>query len=133
MTILRLEHAISDFDVWKATFDRDPVGREESGVRGHRLYRPLDDPNYIAVDLEFDDSAAAKRFQVALGDLWRSREASPALVGTPHVRIVETVEQDLLGRDDPAAPHKRGVRQPPSTRASAGISSLSPSNTERMI
>lgn len=95
MTVLRLEHAISDFDVWKAAFDRDPVGREESGVRGHRVYRPLDDPNYIAVDLEFDNSDAAKRFQVALGDLWRSREAAPALVGTPQVRIVETVESKI--------------------------------------
>lgn len=92
MPILRLEHAISDFDVWKTAFDRDPVRREESGVRGHRVYRPLDDPNYIAVDLEFDDADAAERFQVALGNLWRSREAAPALIGTPQVRIVEAVE-----------------------------------------
>ena len=92
MPILRLEHAISDFDVWKAAFDRDPVRREESGVRGHRVYRPLDDPNYVTVDLEFDDSDTAERFQVALGNLWRSREAAPALVGTPQVRIVEAVE-----------------------------------------
>jgi hypothetical protein len=92
MPILRLEHAISDFDVWKAAFDRDPVRREESGVRGHRVYCPLDDPNYVTVDLEFDDSDTAERFEVALGNLWRSREAAPALVGTPQVRIVETVE-----------------------------------------
>ncbi|MGZ8702241.1 MAG: hypothetical protein ACXWZY_08120 [Gaiellaceae bacterium] len=29
---------------------------------------------------------------VALRELWSSREAAPALVGAPRVRIVETVE-----------------------------------------
>jgi hypothetical protein len=92
MPILRLEHAISDFDVWKAAFDRDPVHREQAGVRSHQVYRPIDDPNYIAVDLEFDTSAQAERFRVALGQLWHSAQAAPALVGTPQVRIVEPVE-----------------------------------------
>ena len=57
MPVLRLEHAIRDFDLWKSAFDRDPIGRERSGVRGHRVFRPIDDPNYIAVDLEFDTVA----------------------------------------------------------------------------
>jgi hypothetical protein len=92
MPILRLEHAISDFDVWKAAFDRDPVHREQSGVRSHRVYRPIDDRNYIAVDLEFDTSAEAERFQIALDQLWQSAQAAPALMGTPQVRIVEPVE-----------------------------------------
>jgi hypothetical protein len=92
MLILRLEHAISDFDVWKAAFDRDPVHRERSGVRSHRVYRPIDDRKYIAVDLEFDTSAEAERFRVALDQLWQSAQAAPALMGTPEVRIVEPVE-----------------------------------------
>ena len=92
MPILRLEHAISDFDLWKAAFDRDPVRREHSGVRGHRVFRPVDDPNYITVDLDFDSRAEAETFQVSLASLWRSKQAAPALVGTPQVRIVEAVE-----------------------------------------
>jgi len=92
MPTLRLEHAISDFQLWKAAFDRDPVHREQSGVRGHRVFRPIDDPNYVAVDLEFDTADEANRFRGVLADLWRSREAAPALVGTPRVRIVEAVE-----------------------------------------
>lgn len=92
MPILRLEHAISDFDLWKRAFDRDPVRREESGARSHVIHRPVDDPNYIAVDLEFDTREEAERFEVALHELWRSAAAAPALAGKPTVRIVETVE-----------------------------------------
>ncbi len=92
MPVLRLEHAITDFDVWKAAFDRDPVSRQRSGVRSYRVYRPVDDPKYVAVDLEFDTSAEAERFQVALQRLWQSQQAAPALMGTPQVRIVEAVE-----------------------------------------
>ena len=92
MTILRLEHPITDFELWKRAFDRDPVHRKASGVRSHRIFRPVDDPRYVAVDLEFDSREEAERFEVALGNLWRSKEAAPALAGTPTVRIVEPVE-----------------------------------------
>lgn len=92
MPILRLEHPISDFDLWKRAFDRDPVGREAMGVRSHHIYRPVDDSSYVVVDLEFDSRPEAERFQVALGELWRSRDAAPALAGTPVVRIVDPIE-----------------------------------------
>ena len=90
MPILRIEHAISDFDVWKAAFDSDPVRREQSGVRRYRVLRPVDDPTYVAIDLEFDSSAEAERFHAALRELWK--QAPPALAGAPSVRIVEVVE-----------------------------------------
>jgi hypothetical protein len=95
MTILRLEHPITDFETWKRAFDRDPVQRKASGVRSHRIYRPVDDPKYVAVDLEFATRDEAERFEVALGNLWRSREAAPALAGTPIVRIVDSVETTI--------------------------------------
>jgi len=92
MTTLQLEHKISDFGLWKAAFDRDPLDRAGSGVRGYRIHRPLDDPAYVVVDLEFDGLAAAEAFRGLLERLWQSREAAPALAGRPQVRIVETVE-----------------------------------------
>jgi hypothetical protein len=93
--VVQLEHPIRDFDTWKAAFDRDPVGREASGVRRYQIYRPIDDPNFIAVDLEFDSRGEADAFKLALEQLWRSPQAAPALGGAPRVRIVDMVEKKV--------------------------------------
>ena len=61
MPTLHIEHAISDFGVWKNAFEADPARREESGVRRYRVFRPLDDPRYVAIDLDFDSVADARR------------------------------------------------------------------------
>ena len=93
MHILRIEHQIRDFNSWKAAFDRDPIGRQQSGVRGHRVLRPIDDPNYVMLDLEFESASEAEAFRDALQrDVWRSRQAASALVGSPQTRIIEAVE-----------------------------------------
>lgn len=89
MPILQIEHPVPDFDAWKEAFDSDPLGREKSGVRRYRVSRPIDDPNYIMVDLEFDSASEAGAFGVALRDLWGRVE----VVGeNPRARIVEAVE-----------------------------------------
>ena len=92
MSTLRIEHAISDYDTWKAAFDRDPVQRKESGVRRYAIHRPVDDPRYIMLDLEFDEAAAAAAFLTKLHGLWKSAAAAPALAGRPETRIIDTVE-----------------------------------------
>jgi hypothetical protein len=92
MVTVHIEHAIRDFESWKAAFDRDPVGRERSGVRRYRIHRPTDDPNYVMIDLEFEGPEAAEGFLVAMREVWRSPAAAPALAGSPQARIVETVE-----------------------------------------
>lgn len=92
MPVLQLEHAIKDFEMWKAAFDRDPIDRRGLGVRRHRVFRPVDDPQYIVVELELDTTGEAEAARVALEELWSSRQAAPALIGAPRVRIVEVVE-----------------------------------------
>jgi hypothetical protein len=92
--VLQIEHAISDFDVWKKAFDADPVRRAESGVRRYRVFRPVDDPNYVKIDLEFDGSSEADVFRAKLQDLWGSGRAAPALFGRPQARIVEEVHSE---------------------------------------
>jgi hypothetical protein len=91
MPTLQVEHAISDFEVWKKAFDADPVRREQSGVRRYRVFRPLDDPRYIKIDLDFDSVGEAEAFRDALQNLWGSSRAAPALAGAPQTRIVEEV------------------------------------------
>ncbi len=91
MSTLQIEHAISDFETWRKAFEADPVRREASGVRRYRVFRPLDDPAYVKIDLDFDSTAAAEAFRVALQQLWSSGRAAPALAGAPQTRIVEEV------------------------------------------
>ncbi|MFF3324712.1 hypothetical protein [Streptomyces sp. NPDC002889] len=94
MATLHIEHAITDLDSWKAAFDQFADFRRHAGVRGYRILQPLDDPQYIVVDLEFDTAAAAENFRDALVEkIWPSREAAPALVGTPQTMILEVVEE----------------------------------------
>jgi hypothetical protein len=93
MAIVQIEHPISSWDAWKAAFDMDPVHREASGVRRYRIFRPVDDPNYVAVDLEFDDASRAEAFRNALEGMWRSPQAAAVLGGgSPRARVVETME-----------------------------------------
>ena len=92
MVTVHIEHPIRDFETWKAAFDRDPVGRERSGVRHYRILRPIDDPNYVMIDLDFESAGEAEAFLAAMRDVWRSPAAAPALAGSPQARIVEPVE-----------------------------------------
>ena len=90
MFVLRIEHPVPDFDGWKKAFDGDPVGREESGVRRYRVLRPIDDPRYVMIDLEFDTAAQAGALLAAMRVIW-GRVQGQIMTG-PQARIVETVE-----------------------------------------
>ena len=89
-TILRIEHSVPDFDGWKKTFDSDPLGREKSGVRRHRVLRPVDNPKYVMIDLEFCNASKAEAFRTGLRDLWRPLEGQ--MIENPRVQIVEAME-----------------------------------------
>jgi len=93
MAILHIEHPITDFGTWKAAFDRFAKARGESGVRGHRILRPVDDAHYVVVDLDFQTVGQAERFLDFLQTrVWSSSLNAPALVGTPQTRILEPAE-----------------------------------------
>ena len=93
MPTLQIEHSITDFDTWKAAFDRFAEVRERSGVRRHLVRRPVDDPAYVVIDLDFSTAAEAEAFRDFLqAKVWSSAENSPALIGTPQTKILEQVE-----------------------------------------
>jgi len=90
MATLHIEHAIVDFDLWMAAFDRFAEFRKQSGVHGQRIQRPVDDPKYVVVDLDFATRGEAERFLEFLRQkVWPSSANAPALAGTPQTMILE--------------------------------------------
>jgi hypothetical protein len=77
--------------MWKAAFDRNRAGQQQSGVRRYRILRPIDDPNYIMVDLEFDSSHEAEGSSCRDAPSVGTAASSGGLVGSPPARIVEVV------------------------------------------
>lgn len=96
MTIIQIEHATKSFDAWKAAFDSDPVGRQRGGVRRYRIARRVDDPDYVVIDLEFDDRDRAVAFRGALEQMWQTAQAQQVLGGIPSAHLVEPVEASTL-------------------------------------
>jgi hypothetical protein len=90
MTVLRIEHPVRDFEGWKKAFDSDPIGRQRSGVLHYRVYRPVDNPRYVIVELEFEDAGKAEETLAALRKLWEKVEGS--IIMNPQARILEVVE-----------------------------------------
>lgn len=94
MCTLRIEHAITDFAVWKGAFDRFALVRKQAGVQRHRVQRPVDDPAYVVVGLDFDTVDQAEQFLAFLETrVWASPGNAPALAGVPQTRILETAEE----------------------------------------
>ena len=90
MVTLHIEHPITDYDTWRAAFDRMADVRRENGVMDERLAQPIDDPRYIVVDLEFDTSEHATSFLDFLQTrVWASTTSAPALAGRPRTAILQ--------------------------------------------
>ena len=92
MTTLRIEHAIHDYDQWKSAFISYEGARAKAGVRAFTIRRPADDPNYLMLDLEFDNAEAARGFaQFLEGKVWSSPTSAPALAGIPRTRVLDVM------------------------------------------
>lgn len=88
MTTLHIEHPITDLNTWLAAFGRFA----EAGVRAQRVQHPVDDPNYIVVDLDFSTTAEARRLLAFLENrVWSSADSAPALGGTPQAKLLQAV------------------------------------------
>lgn len=97
MATLHIEHPITDFDTWTQAFERFADARRQAGVRAHRVQRPVDDAQYVVIDLDFEDIASAESFLGFLkANVWADRRNSPALAGDPKTSILEVVLQESL-------------------------------------
>ena len=94
MTTLHIEHAISDLSLWREAFSKVAAARRDAGVQAERVTQPLDDPQYVVIDLDFACASEAEAFLHFLrAQVWSSSspQASPALVGEVHARVLEPV------------------------------------------
>jgi hypothetical protein len=95
MATLRIEHGIHDYDTWQKAFDSFAATRANAGVRAFAIRQPVDDSNYLMLDLEFDTARLAEEFAEFLHEhVWSSPESSPALDGTPSTRILNLVRSE---------------------------------------
>ena len=93
MATLHIEHPISDLPASLGAFSRFREARRRAVVRAERVLHPVDDDKYIYVSLDFDSVEQAEAFQNFLeANVWTSREASPALAGTPRARVLTDVD-----------------------------------------
>lgn len=90
MTTLRIEHAITDYQLWRKAFDGFTEARAQAGVRSFAIRFPVDDPRYLMLDLEFDSAGPAQKFaDFLLQHVWSSPASSPGLAGVPQTRILD--------------------------------------------
>jgi hypothetical protein len=94
MPILRIEHAVPDFNDWKQAFDNDPADRKGSGVRRYQILRSVEDPNYVMIDLEFDSLDEAEGLLAKMRRVWSGD--GQRVMRNPQARIVDSVESREL-------------------------------------
>jgi hypothetical protein len=64
--------------------------RRQAGVRAHRVQRPVGDPRYVVVDLDFETRHEAEAFLRFLKtQVWGIPQNAPALAGSPETMILE--------------------------------------------
>ncbi len=89
MATLHIQHPITDFDTWLSAFSRFADARRQAGVRAQCVRRPVDDPNYVVVDLDFDSTDEASAFRRFLEThVWGIEGNAPALAGAPETMIL---------------------------------------------
>jgi ribosomal protein L35AE/L33A len=90
MYILRIEHPVMDYDGWKKAFDSDPANREKSGVLQYRILRPVNNPKYVMIDLEFETKEHAEALLAAMRKVWSNVQGK--IIMDPVAMIAESVE-----------------------------------------
>lgn len=90
MILLHIEHSTPNFAEWKASFDNFAALRQQSGARRYRIERPIDNPNFAMIELEFDNVRDAQSLLAAVQQVWQ--RVGGTLINDPHWRICEVAE-----------------------------------------
>ena len=70
------------------------MGRKKAGVIRYRVKRPVDDPNFVIVDLEFANEHEAQVMLTTLRRLWTKVEGT--LMFNPKPQILTLVDSREL-------------------------------------
>jgi hypothetical protein len=93
LATLHIEHPISDLETWLGAFNQFADARRDAGVTAERIHQPVDDDQYIVVQLDFTTVEAAAQFKSFLETVvWQSRDLSPGLAGTPNARVLRDAQ-----------------------------------------
>lgn len=90
MIVLHIEHTVADFDSWKASFDQYEEFRQKSGVKRYRVARPIDNPNFAIIQLEFDTLNEAEALLAGVQQVWQ--RVNGTLINDPQWRFSEVVQ-----------------------------------------
>lgn len=90
MTLLQIEHRVPDYKEWKKAFDNDPMDRKGAGVRRFSSFHLSDDPDYIIIQLEFDNMKDAIALLERLKKMWQPIEGK--IIIHPVTRIMEQLD-----------------------------------------
>jgi len=71
-----------------------PVARGKSGVRRYQVLRPVDNANYVLIDLEFDTLSQAEALLAAMRGVWSDVQGK--IMMNPQARIVEASNQGSI-------------------------------------
>jgi hypothetical protein len=74
-------------------FDSDPIGRKKSGVKSYKIFRPVEDQNFVIIDLEFDNLDHAKSVLESLKKVWSNIDGK--VVFSPQTKILNVAESTV--------------------------------------
>jgi hypothetical protein len=90
MIRLHIEHTVANFDEWKAGFDNFEEFRKKSGVRRYQISHPIDKPNFIMIDLEFEQVNDAEGLLAGVQEVWK--RVNGTLIHDPQWHFAEVIE-----------------------------------------
>ena len=94
MFVLQIEHEVFDFVSWKKAFDSDPAGREKMGVHQFEIFCLADNPNYVLINLWFEEIDQAEDAIIQLQTIWNG--AGGKVMKDPKNRLLEMMDWKFL-------------------------------------
>jgi heme-degrading monooxygenase HmoA len=78
-----VRHTVADYSKWKTIFDDHSAIRKAQGSAGAQVLRGADNPNELAVLIEWDNVQSAKDFSES--DTLREAMAKAGVTSTPEI------------------------------------------------